>query len=202
MQKELSALDLDSAEYALLHIKQRYYIGGNKAGRMLANKLRAKTMQQGVSALRGLNGALLHSDADIAAEFGRFYADIYSSLPVAEQDIACYLVGIPLPSLSPDEIEQLEADIRLEEVISAISRLQLGKAPGSVGFTPAFYKQYCKVLAQILVPLSNSFASRGTYPGTMLEVVISVILKPGKDPLHLFLILTDLAPECRCQDIL
>ena len=32
VHRELMALDLDAAEYALLRIKQRYYCGSNKAG--------------------------------------------------------------------------------------------------------------------------------------------------------------------------
>ena len=54
-------------------------------------------------------------------------------------EVRRYFEGLPLSALSKKDSNRLEADIRPEEVISAISWLPLGKAPGLDGFTPAFY---------------------------------------------------------------
>ena len=181
-RKELKALDWDVAEYALLRTKQRYHVGGNRAGRLLAQKLRAQTAQRHISEIKSKTGPMVYTDSEIGEEFRAYYADLYTTDEINQAEIHRYLGKVNLPTLTQKEIETLEADIRIEEVISAINRTKLNKAPGPDGFTAAFYKQYCNILAPILTRLFRSLTDGGKYPGSMNEAVITVLPKPGRDP--------------------
>ena len=76
----------------------------------------------------------------------------------------------------------LDGPITAAEVVSAIARLKLNKAPGPDDFTALFYSTFCDTLAPILADLLNSFPERGAVTPSMLQATISVILKPSKDP--------------------
>ncbi|KAJ1216177.1 hypothetical protein NDU88_003783 [Pleurodeles waltl] len=73
MVKQLKAIDMDGAEYALLRSKQMYYVGGNEAGRLLAHQLQAQVVQCLVNSLQTLGGAITTDDALILKEFEDFY---------------------------------------------------------------------------------------------------------------------------------
>ncbi|KAJ1096695.1 hypothetical protein NDU88_001828 [Pleurodeles waltl] len=52
--KQLWALDMDRAMYALIRTKQKFCVGSNKAGCLLAHPLRAQTTQRRVKALMAM----------------------------------------------------------------------------------------------------------------------------------------------------
>ena len=56
VRAQLQHLDFDRAEYAALHLKHKHYIGGNKSGRTLARKLRAKITKERVRVCWMLGG--------------------------------------------------------------------------------------------------------------------------------------------------
>ena len=182
LRKELKALDWEAAEYALLRTRQRYHVSGNKAGRLLAQKLRAKAVREQIRELVTATGQPLLQETEIREEFRTFYSELYTREKVDTEHIQQYLEGVDLPRLTEKEAGRLEAEIRPEEVITAISRMPAGKAPGNDGYTAAYYKQFSGNLTPMLVKLFNSFVTEGGYPPTMREAIITVILKTGRDP--------------------
>ncbi|KAJ1165003.1 hypothetical protein NDU88_005433 [Pleurodeles waltl] len=77
--KQLRALDMERAEYALLWAKKKYNASGNKVGLLLAQRLRSQALQQGAAALQPTECILLQQDKQIAAEFTAFYTTLYSA---------------------------------------------------------------------------------------------------------------------------
>ncbi|KAJ1203051.1 hypothetical protein NDU88_006846 [Pleurodeles waltl] len=67
--KELKAFDMDVAEHAMLRTKQMYYVGGDKAGRLRAHRLRAQATQCRVNEIQTQNGATVTKDGLILQEF-------------------------------------------------------------------------------------------------------------------------------------
>ncbi|KAJ1130198.1 hypothetical protein NDU88_008554 [Pleurodeles waltl] len=72
--KQLRALDEDKAEYALLCTKQRFYTGGNRAGRLLAHRLRTQATEHRVAELKLSDGTLTCQEEPIRQQFERFYS--------------------------------------------------------------------------------------------------------------------------------
>lgn len=60
-----------------------------------------------------------------------------------------------LPSLSENQVEQLDLPITKEEIIEVINNLPSGKAPALDGLTAEFYKAYPEELAQFLLDMYN-----------------------------------------------
>ncbi|KAJ1132739.1 hypothetical protein NDU88_011042 [Pleurodeles waltl] len=68
--KELWALDMDVAEHAMLRTKQKYSVGGgDKAGQLLAHRLRAQAIQHQINKIQTQNGAAVTKDGLILQEF-------------------------------------------------------------------------------------------------------------------------------------
>lgn len=64
----------------------------------------------------------------------------------------------------------------------ALSQLQSGKTPWVDGLLTEFNSQYQELLAPRLTSLFEQFFSMGSRPDSMSEVVVALVLKPGKDP--------------------
>lgn len=181
-RRALKHLDLDRAEHALLRLCHKFYIGGDKCGKLLASRLHVQAQASMIQTLRDEEGTEHSSDAEIVDIFRAFYQRLYKGQDPPLADPRRYLAGCRLTPMSPTTAESLEVPVRPEEVITAISRLKVGKSPGPDGYTPLFYKCFYFELAPLLTKLFNSFLERGTVTTSMAEAAITVILKPTKDP--------------------
>ncbi|KAJ1170726.1 hypothetical protein NDU88_002599 [Pleurodeles waltl] len=69
---------MDGAEHALLRTKQMYYVGRNKAGRLLVHRLHAQVAQLQVNAIQTWYGAVINDEELILKEFEELYASLYA----------------------------------------------------------------------------------------------------------------------------
>ena len=76
----------------------------------------------------------------------------------------------------------LDKPLQLQEISDSIQKMQNGKTPGPDGYPMEFYKKFSSQLAPILL-FSHSL-SQSNLPQSLTEASLSVILKPGKDPLE------------------
>lgn len=178
----LKHLDLDKAEHMLLRLRHKFYLSSDKCGKMLAHRLRATTQRNNVQAIAGASGEEHTTDESIVMAFRDFYRQLYTASDTLDHSPQPYLRSCGIVPISPASMETLDATIRPEEVISAISRMKVAKAPGPDGFPASFYKAFCVELAPFLTRLFNSFLDSGSLTPSMTEAAISVILKPDKDP--------------------
>ncbi|KAJ1192202.1 hypothetical protein NDU88_001514 [Pleurodeles waltl] len=68
-RKQLRALDEGKEEYALLRTKQKFYTGGNRAGRLLAHRLRIQSTEHRTAELRLPKGTLTCPEEPIRQHF-------------------------------------------------------------------------------------------------------------------------------------
>ena len=73
------------------------------------------------------------------------------------------------------------AEITMEEIGKAISRLKANKAPGTDGFPAEWYKAFKDQIVPMLFDCFNYTLKKGEPPGTWSEAIILVIPKEGKD---------------------
>lgn len=64
-RRMLKHLDLDRAEHALLWLRHKFYLSGDKSGKMLAHRLRAHTQISSIQAIRDHNSVEHITDAHI-----------------------------------------------------------------------------------------------------------------------------------------
>lgn len=107
------------------------------------------------------------------------------SQPVINNDlqIDSFLASLNLPSVTHEQNQKLIADIDMEELNKAISRLEANKAPGTDGFTAEWYKSMREQLGPTLLKAFNWILQKKEIPVSWREAIIFVIPKNGKDKL-------------------
>ena len=78
----------------------------------------------------------------------------------------------------------LDKPLQLQEISDSIQKMQNGKTPGPDGYPVEFYKKLLSQLAPILLEMFSHSLSQSNLPRSLTEASISLILKPGKDPLE------------------
>ncbi len=83
--------------------------------------------------------------------------NIYSRVPGGDEtQIDTYLNSLELPTLNEEQNKRMITDITEEEIKIAISRLKLGKSPGSDGYTAEWYKEFKNELIPVILLLWHS----------------------------------------------
>ena len=96
-----------------------------------------------------------------------------------EQEITEFLEQMDVPKVT----QVLECSLIIEaEVLDAIKKLNLGKAPGPNGFLPNFYKHYSYVLADILAKFFNEILNNNSVPYFLKQAIIILFFKRGSSP--------------------
>ncbi len=80
----------------------------------------------------------------------------------------------------PDHLKKdLESDIKLEEILKALTSLKNGKVPGIDGLTKEFYSVFWEDIGPQLLELFTFICTSGIMGGSMREGVISLLYKKG-----------------------
>ena len=93
--------------------------------------------------------------------------------------------NINIPSIRPEDGEQLESAIMWAEIETAIRKMASGKTPGEDGLGIEFYKAFKEQLCPFLLLLYNKILEKGVLPLSMCKAIISLLQKTGKDPLSM-----------------
>uniref|UniRef100_A0A8B9J9W2 Reverse transcriptase domain-containing protein n=1 Tax=Astyanax mexicanus TaxID=7994 RepID=A0A8B9J9W2_ASTMX len=116
--------------------------------------------------------------------FQQFYTQLYSSESQSDHNRHIeYLSKLNLSHLSKEDAEQLGKPIQLNELKEALQLMQKGKAPGIDGIPPEFYLTFFSQLGPLLLDMINTAIEAGSFQRDTNTALISVLLKPEKDPL-------------------
>lgn len=122
---QMAGLDTDRAEFAALRLRHKFYVGGDRCGRLLANRLRAQRQTHKVSEIVDQAGVIHRDETGIAGTFRQYYETLYAPQRLPADTLTPYLQNAPVTKLLQHHSDTLIAPIRPEEVIAAISKLQL-----------------------------------------------------------------------------
>lgn len=75
-----------------------------------------------------------------------------------------------------------DQDITQEEISLCISKLKDNKSPGNDGLTSEFYKIFKEEISEFLFSVYKEALSLGRLPPSVSQGLITLIPKPGKDP--------------------
>ena len=181
---DLQKMMYEETAFALFRLRRESFENGEKAGKMLALRLKQMENKQAIPAIRNENDELLSEGTAINESFRSFYSNPYKSTHNAsESDMDAFFDQINLPCVNPVDKEQLESAITKAEIETAIGEMATGKTPGEDGLGIEFYKAFKEHLTPFLHLLYNEMLQEGRLSPSMCKANISLIHKSGKDPL-------------------
>lgn len=87
-----------------------------------------------------------------------------------------------MPQLGVEAVEELEADITLEEIKTTIMQSPNNKTPGPDGFIAEFYKEYSEILAPLLLCMFQYIKENGAFSQALYQANIVLLPKKDRDP--------------------
>lgn len=182
-QRNLELAQTTVTRKRLLYANQRVFDQGDKNGKVLAYLAKTTYASTLVPRIQINTDFYISEPEDIAREFAKFYADLYSSrAQYTETELDQFLSDVPFPRLSQADASLLDGPITVGEVAEAIGSLAPGKTPGPDGLPAAWYR----LLSEDLTPqLHATFAAAndtGSLPQSFYTAIIVLIHKVGKNP--------------------
>lgn len=166
----------------LLKMKQKQFELSDKPSRLLARQLRGIQASRAIKTIKLKSGALTNKPTEINDVFREFYQELYSSQSsVDSSDITKFLRSLGLPKISEEARENLNLDITLEEVLTAIKSFPNGKAAGQDGFGIEFYKAFSNQIGPLMLRMLKNSIENKKLPETLYSANIALILKKDKD---------------------
>lgn len=163
-------------------LKQKQFELGDKADSVLARQLKGIQAERAIYKISSSNGEIITEPLQINNVFYDYYRNLYASKTVtSREDMLSFLNALDIPSLNETARQQLDADFTLAEIKSAIRAFPSGKACGPDGFGIEFYKAHIDKLAPLLLRMFNSSLNEGTFPETLYDANICLLLKKGRD---------------------
>ncbi|KAJ1109600.1 hypothetical protein NDU88_006960 [Pleurodeles waltl] len=129
--------DMDRVEYAHLHARQKYFSMNNKAGKLHTLPLRAKAHKERISAIHTPEVEFATDGKDIAEALSLFYQKLCAKGEVTHAQ--AYVDSNLRRILYKEQLDLVDEPVSIEEVVSAIAELKLGKVLGSDGYLAALY---------------------------------------------------------------
>ncbi|KAM9960924.1 hypothetical protein ACTFIW_010084 [Dictyostelium discoideum] len=130
-----------------------------------------------------ITNELITNQAEILETARNYYEKLYQCKP-CDEEIHNFLLRNNTKQIDPDIIKKIAYKIDEHELDLCIEKLQEGKAPGSDGLIPTFYKNHKEAILPILLELFNHFLNIGIPPQFKLGVLFSIYKNKG-DPNHL-----------------
>ena len=180
-----SLANLRKAGFSLFRCRQKYYEQGERAGKLLAQRVKQQQAKTLISAIQNEKGEILTDTMEINNTFPLLYQKLYTSQDSWDSsEFQNFLSGTTLPTLSELARKRMGACITLGEVQRAIKCLSAGRSPGGDGFPTDFYRSFSDLLAPRLLTVFQDAFQRGSLPESMQNAIITLIHKKGKDPQH------------------
>ncbi|KAJ1162081.1 hypothetical protein NDU88_002559 [Pleurodeles waltl] len=124
---------------------------------------------------------IVRGSQEIVEQLAKHCEDFYSSrLSVTNQDVLEFINDCPMRRLDIQQMRDLEADISVEKVSSAMQRMQSGKALDPNGFPVGLFRKPNKWNAASLTMAFEGGFQSGELPADMHSVTVILFPKSGK----------------------
>jgi len=174
----LAELDLEVAKGAQVRARARWVEEGESSSAYFFRLEKKRAVDRWISALREDDGTIVSSPDLLCASFVSFYSSLFSA-SVTDAGAQDSLLSNLTSSLSPEEAEQCDGLLGVDECFEALLGMARRKAPGTDGLPMEFYVQFWPLLGRDLVDVLNSCYRSGCLSLSQRRGVISLIFKKG-----------------------
>lgn len=160
-----------------------YYDQGEKAGKLLAWRLKKIQTSRAINSIVLDNGENLVDPKFINDAFAEYYENLYKSQYPDNMDKQDqFLDQLQFPTLSEETKNDLDGKLSIQELKEALTHMNTGKARGPDGLPIELYKRFSDKLLPHLLEMYNESYKKGILPPSLRLATISLLLKPGKAP--------------------
>lgn len=160
-----------------------YYDQGEKAGKLLAWRLKKIQTSRAINSIVLDNGENLVDPKCINDAFTEYYENLYKSQYPDNMDKQDqFLDQLQFPTLSEETKNDLDGKLSIQELKEALTHMNTGKARGPDGLPIELYKRFSDKLLPHLLEMYNESYKKGILPPSLRLATISLLLKPGKAP--------------------
>lgn len=184
-QRQLDNIIERKTQFCIQQLKYDQFQYSNKTGKFLANMLQHQKDKSVISSILDPTGKPTQDPHEINNSFRNFYSDLYSTgnQPTLTE-IDNFLNSVNLPSLSKEQSNLLDLPITVEELFKALHSMPNNKSPGFDGLPAEFYKHFWDILSPLFIRLILDIKNTSAIPSHMNTAIISLLLKPNKDPTY------------------
>lgn len=184
LKAQYDLLSTQKTEQQLLWSKGCYYEHGEKASRLLDHQLKCKSASRMIPQIRNSPQESTIDPFEINDAFKRYYVNLHT-LEFLDNNLNMldFLSNLDIPMIKAEFKDHLEESLQLQEIINSIKSMQNNKTPEPDGYPVEFYKKFSTQLSPVLLEMFEQSMSQATLPSSLTEASITLLLKPGKDPL-------------------
>lgn len=181
-QDKLNDIYRMKAEGAFVRSRRKWLEEGERNSAYFFQLERARGKSNSIQKL-SINDVITDDPKKIANYCATFYRSLYKSqYNVTEADN--FFTHLTEPKLiTEDQRSICDSPLTPDEVLFAIKHLKLNKSPGVDGLTSEFYITFAEQLSPFLHAVFAESIEVQTLPPTLCQGLLTLIPKPGKDPL-------------------
>ena len=141
LENKLKELVLQELSGVTIRSKARWLEEGEKPSRFFFRLERERIKRNSIFSVLDSNDVEVFSHAEIQKEIARFYSNLFSSEPIDTLCKQTCLASIE-SHLDFSQRQSCEGFLSLQELSEVVATLNLGKSPGSDGFSVEFYLHF------------------------------------------------------------
>lgn len=168
--------------------KVRWLEEGERSNKYFCNLENRAWQKKTINSLKdNKSNNLIFDSKNILEHIHEFYSNLYSSqdLPHTHSANEAIFDHIDIPKLSEDDKNILEMPLTKNELFEVVKSMKTNKSPGFDGLPAEFYTSFWSEINDMLMNSFNFSLQSGSMSNSQRNGVITLLLKPNKDPLFI-----------------
>ena len=174
LENKLKELVFKELSGVAIRSKARWLEEGEKPSRYFFKLERERIQRNSIFSVLDSNDAEVFSHAEIEQEIEQFYSNLFSTESIDTFCKQTCLASIG-NHLDFSQQQSCEGFLSLQELSDAVKTLNLGKSPGSDGFSVEFYLHFWEILGPLLLRVANQCFRDGNLCDSMKGSVTRLI---------------------------